>query len=260
VRLKFATYNLMNGGIDDGDDSRLRRQLTALAGYEPAVVALQECKYWGETDYYRYLHRAEKYLGGMQGFAGRSAHHGCHLAVFIRPGCGLEVIEQRHESGHPYWHGFARVIVTADGFPQPVQLVSIHLAPSSAAIRLAEGEAFGLLAQDGNAVIAGGDWNALPATGPAPAAEAAGRKRRKLDRGAAQAIADAGFTDAGAHLADPTATVGHYGPGRLPYRCDRIVTTLPAATITGHQVITDLDDASDHLPVITEFDLSQERQ
>lgn len=251
MNLKFATLNLREGGVDAGDDSRLRRQLTALAEREPTVVAVQECKNWGDLDHYRYLHRAERYLG-MRGYLGRSAHHGCHLAVFIRERAGLEIIEQRHEYGHPYWHGFARVVVTAVGYPDPLHLVSTHFAPTSAAVRLAEAEAFGLLASDG-AVIAGGDFNAMPATGPDPRTTPGRREKHKLDRRAAWALADAGFTDTGIYMGDLTPTVGHCGSDTLAYRCDRIETTLPIATIVGHEVLTDFDGDTDHRPVVAEF-------
>jgi len=49
--------------------------------------------------------------------------------------------------------------------------------------------------------------------------------------------------------------VGH--ASKLPYRCDRIYTTLPPDAITGYQVITTTDGESDHRPVIAEFDLAR---
>jgi hypothetical protein len=42
--LTAATWNLMGGGIDNGSDVRLRRQLTLLADLDLDVAALQECK------------------------------------------------------------------------------------------------------------------------------------------------------------------------------------------------------------------------
>jgi endonuclease/exonuclease/phosphatase family metal-dependent hydrolase len=91
----------------------------------------------------------------------------------------------------------ARLEVQAGGAPGRLSLISAHLAPSSPAIRLAEAEALALLARDGP-VIASGDWNAVPAAGPGPPPGGAGpgQARRKLDRGAAQAIEEAGFADA----------------------------------------------------------------
>jgi endonuclease/exonuclease/phosphatase family metal-dependent hydrolase len=256
MKLTYATWNILDGGTDIGsnasDDTRLRRQMTLLASYSPSVVALQECKYW-DRDYLRTFHLVEQLLG-MRGFLSPSAHDGCHLAVFIRDNAGLHVIEQRHQHGHPYWHGAARIVVTGHGLPGGrLQLASIHLAPSSPTIRLAEAEALALTAKDLPAII-GGDFNALPATGPEPA-NAEGRQRRKLDRSPAHALDEAGYLDIGAHTRDPTPTVGH--ASALAYRCDRIYTTLPADTITGYQVITSADNESDHRPVIAEFDLTR---
>ncbi len=251
MKLTVGTWNLRGGGIDAGSDARLRRELAVLAGLGLSAVALQECRHWNR-DYYRTLHLAEQQLA-MRAFLSRSAHHGCHLAVLIRENAGLRVTEQRHERGHPYWHGAARIVVTAGQYPQPLQLASVHLAPSSPSIRLAEAEALGLITRP-HPVIIGGDWNALPAADPEPSGTG-GRWHRKLDRAPARALEETGYLDVGACHGDLTPTTGHHGgPG---YRCDRIYTTLPAATITGYQVITAADDESDHRPVIAEFDLTR---
>ena len=138
-----------------------------------------------------------------------------------------------------------------------MSLVSAHLAPSSPAIRLAEAETLGLLVKDG-LVIAAGDWNAAPAAGTCfpPAGVSPAQARRKLDRRAACAIEEAGFTDVGARAGSLTPTVGYGEPGQLAYRCDRIYTTLPAQAIAGFEVITDAEPESDHRPVVAVFDLA----
>ena len=251
MTLTFATWNILSGGIDGGSDERLRRQMKLLAGLGPSVVALQECKDW-DLGNFRTFHLAERLLG-LHGYLGRSSHHGCHLAVFIRESAGLRVIEQRHEHGDPWWHGVACVLVEAEGLRQPLQLASCHLAPSSPARRLAEAESFALVAERGT-LIAGGDWNALPVSDPEPPGTVKGRRRRKLDRGAAEALEEIGLLDVGAHVGDITPTVGH--ASELPYRCDRVYTTLPAAAVAGYEVITTADGESDHRPVAAEFDLA----
>jgi endonuclease/exonuclease/phosphatase family metal-dependent hydrolase len=252
VKLTFVTWNLLRGGVDAGSNARLRRQLAVVSGVRPAVAALQECRYW-DQEYFRTFYLAEQLLQ-MRGFLSLSAHHGCHLAVFIREEAGLRVTEQRHEQGYPYWHGAARIVVEAQGFPQPLQLASVQLAPSSPAIRLAEAEAFTMIVKAGP-VIAGGDWNALPAGDPEPPGSVEGRSRRKADRRPAGVLQEAGFVDAGALLGDLTPTVGH--KSELAYRCDRVHTTLPAQTVTGYEVITTADAESDHRMVAAEFDLSR---
>lgn len=133
-----------------------------------------------------------------------------------------------------------------------MQLVSCHLAPSSPARRLAEAEAFALVADRGP-LIAGGDWNALPAGDPEPPGPVTGQSRRKLDRRPAVVLEETGLLDAGDRVKDTTPTVGH--DSDLPYRCDRMYTTLPARSVTRYQVIATADDQSDHRPVLAEFDL-----
>lgn len=252
MNLTFATWNIRSGGIDAGSDARLRRQLELLSDLSPSVVALQECKDW-DLGNFRTLYLAERLIG-MRGFLSPSAHHGCHLAVFIRESAGLRVIEQRHEQGNEWWHSVACISVEVEGLLRLLQLASCHWAPSSPARRLAEAESFALVAERGP-LIAGGDWNALPASDPEPPGPVLGKNRRKLDRRAAEALEELGLLDVGALLGDMTPTVGH--ASTLPYRCDRVYTSLPTAAITGHKVITGADDESDHRLVFAEFDLAR---
>jgi endonuclease/exonuclease/phosphatase family metal-dependent hydrolase len=249
VILTCVSWNLLKGGIDAGNDARMRR----IAAENPDVVMLQELNDWdrdGET----LVHRAEELLGGMRGFLVPS-HHGFPVGVFIRESAGLRVLRTRHEQRRPYWHSVACLITEADGFGRLV-LASAHLAPSSPTVRTAEAEAFKLIAEAGP-LIAAGDWNAIPAADPEP--QRIGKdpehERRKLDRAPAQALEGAGLTDIAAHLHDLTPTVGHSAEDRLAYRCDRFCAGLPASAITGYQVITDADDCSDHRPVTATFDL-----
>jgi hypothetical protein len=64
--LTAATWNLMGGGIDNGSDVRLRRQLTLLADLDLDVAAFQGCKRRADDDS-ALLHLAEEQLG-MTGF------------------------------------------------------------------------------------------------------------------------------------------------------------------------------------------------
>lgn len=194
TQLTMGSYNLRNGGLGPGgDDGRLRRQLRLLDQLGADVWALQECRWW-DRDYFRVLHQAERLLG-MRGFLVESNHHGCHVALFIRESA-VRVIEQRHDRQPPWWHALARVVAE---------------------------------------VGAAGDWNAAPAAGTCfpPAGVSPAQARRKLDRRAARAIEEAGFTDVGAWAGNLTPTVGYGKPGLLAYRCDRIYTTLPPRAIAG---------------------------
>jgi endonuclease/exonuclease/phosphatase family metal-dependent hydrolase len=246
----FGSYNLETGGLDGGRDARLVRQLNMLARAGPDGWALQECNGWADHGHC-YLHFAEHLLG-MRGFLARSGHDGCDVAVLVRPSPGITVNAARHAEGAPYWHAVAAVEIVIDD--DVYTLASAHLAPSSPALRLAEAEMFALTGRRAP-LIAGGDWNAVPAADPGPDTTGAGpgTARRKLDRTAARAIEETGLRDVAACTGDLAPTVGHHGG--LSYRCDRIYTSLPPAAITGYQVITEPEPDSDRRPVVATFDL-----
>jgi endonuclease/exonuclease/phosphatase family metal-dependent hydrolase len=215
--------------------------------------AFQDCSGWRASGG-QVLFHAEQFLG-MRGFLVPSAHHGCDVALFVRQSTGLRVLAERHERGHPYWYAVARITVAAPWPGATLHLVSAHLAPSSPSIRLAEAEALALIAQDG-VVIAGGDWNAMPATDPEPDLGDidSAFARRQLDRSPAHALEEAGFIDVAAYVDDLRPTVGH--AGGLRYRSDRVYTTLPTELIVRYDVVTEYEPASDHRPVVATFDLA----
>jgi hypothetical protein len=250
-QFSFGSYNLHAGGFDDGRDERLRHQLALLADVGADAWAFQECTGWRASGC-RALFHAEQALG-LRGFLVSSVH-GCDLAVFVRQSAGLRVVAERHEQGHPYWHGVARIVVETAWPSSSLHLVSADLAPSAPSIRRAEAEALALIAQEG-LVIAGGDWKAMPATDPEPQPDFidSGQSRRELDRSAAYALEEAGFIDVAAHLGDLRPTVGHVSGPR--YRRDRVYTTLPAQAIAGYQVVNEYEPASGHRPVVVTFDL-----
>jgi endonuclease/exonuclease/phosphatase family metal-dependent hydrolase len=251
TRLRIGTYNLRDGGYDDDgrDDSRLRRQLQMMRRLDIDVWAVQEAKFWdGRTGAWSALFRAEEMLG-MRGFPVESNHDGCHLILFVRP--PIRVLSVHHDRRQPYWHALCHLRVRVSG--AELSLVNLHLAPASPSIRLAEAETLALIKKE-RPVIAVGDLNAMPAADPEPPLEGIDpqQARRKLDRRPALALEEAHFVDIGAHTGDLTPTVGHRGRG-LRYRCDRIYTTLPQATITGYQVMVEQQPDSDHRPVTATF-------
>ena len=65
----------------------------------------------------------------MTGFLAESAHHGCHRAMFVRESAGLQVMGRAMNAGTPYWHAVARVLVRAEGLPEPLYLASLPLRP-----------------------------------------------------------------------------------------------------------------------------------
>lgn len=254
---KFGTYNFEYGGIDQGDDSRLCAQLRMLAGVEADAWAFQECSSWGAPRT-RTFGLVEHALG-MRGFLARSNRGpGGDVAVFISEPRVRFVEERPEEQPQPYWHGVAHVVTEVNGFG-PLRLASAHLAPASPSQRVIEAEALQLLAEKNELgpLIIGGDWNAFPLNAPDPGAAwaHAGKRRRKTNTEAAEALAEF-MTDVGDLVDVRTPTVGHRGDG-VPYQCDRVYTTLPEATVTWFYVIHEEGQPkSDHRPAVATFTLT----
>jgi endonuclease/exonuclease/phosphatase family metal-dependent hydrolase len=258
-QLVYGSYNTEYGGLDNGNDARLRRQLAMLVGVGADAWAFQECSNC-QADRTRIQGRVEEALG-MRGYFARSNRGpGGDVAVFVRESAGIRVVEQRHEEGpQPFWHAVAHVIAEVDGFG-PLRLASAHLAPASPAQRLIEAEAFALIAEKDELgpLIVGGDWNAFPPLAQLPDVTGmhAGKVRRKTDTRAAEALEEY-MTDTGRYLGVTTPTVGHRRGGRLAYRCDRIYTTLPCTAIVSLKAVSEDAPQSDHRPVAGTFNLGR---
>ncbi|MGY9065701.1 endonuclease/exonuclease/phosphatase family protein [Streptomyces sp. CAS3] len=50
VPARFLTWNLLLGGLNNGDDTRLRKQTEVVAGLEPDFVVFEECAGWEKGD------------------------------------------------------------------------------------------------------------------------------------------------------------------------------------------------------------------
>jgi endonuclease/exonuclease/phosphatase family metal-dependent hydrolase len=249
-RVRFGTYNLRDGVLDREDPARLARQVDMLARLDLDLLALQEAK-WGT---YRETWRqyVVKRLGMTWSGRVPSNFHGCDLAMFVRQSEHLRAGKQRHLNGPPWVHAHGDVEVEVAGQPRPWRFMAGHLSPESPAVRLAEAEMMGVYRSLPLIYVA--DFNSVAldespvVTGVEPV-----HARRKLDTGAAQALAEVGYLDVGAHRHDATPTVGHGRTDRLAYRGDRLYTTLPSEWITGYGVVTDIDELSDHRPIWAEI-------
>ncbi|GAA4082810.1 endonuclease/exonuclease/phosphatase family protein [Actinomadura miaoliensis] len=255
-RLTVGTWNIKDGGLSPNGDDRLWRQVEVMDAHPHVDVwAIQEAQGWAANGR-RLLHQVAASLEMPGRYLVPSNHHGCDLVVLVRERPGLWVVQEQHDTAHPWWHALAHLALLFEGMA--LHVMNVHLAPSNPQVRLAEAQCFGLF-RDWN-VIAMGDFNAMPA-GPLPTGDipAGDKVQRKLDQRPAQALAEAGFHDVATVLSDPTPTVGHSKPGGLAYRCDRIVSTLPPDTYTSYQVL-DGQGLSDHRAVIATFDLTNFRQ
>jgi hypothetical protein len=243
--LAVGAFNHQDGGIDAGSYERLDAQLEVIAPLELDVLFSAEAKGWLDRGRAA-LHRAARRLS-MRPLHARAPRHDCNLVIFVRTG-RLAVLEERHASGHPWWHAQARAVVTAPGPAGPLWLAGAHLAPFNPDIRAAE--AYATTELGDRPAILGGDWNDK-GNGDPPVDWAAlpGCKAvRHLPHGglpAAEILARAGFADAAAVIspADRQPTAGF---PRAPIRCDRIYLSRPLpGSVTGYQV-TAMDGLSDH--------------
>ncbi|QFG22864.1 endonuclease/exonuclease/phosphatase family protein [Actinomadura sp. WMMB 499] len=256
VTLRVGTYNLRDGGLDGAsaarNDARLKAQLTMLATLRLDLLGLQEAK-WGSHGHVR-LEQVARWLGMTWKCLVRSNFHGCDIAVLVREGDGIAVTRERHLIGPPFTHAHADVELQIAGRTRPVRFMVGHAAPSSPTLRLAEAELIGVYRNID--VVYAADFNAA-ALNEDPDVQGVDplHVARKLDTRPAEELQASGFIDIGAHLGDRTPTVGHTRSDRLAYRCDRIYTTLPRGSITGHRVVQEHRPLSDHRPVWAELTL-----
>jgi hypothetical protein len=257
----FGTYNFLNGGINDGDTTRLHRQLRSLREHGARAWAFQECSSWESNGC---LEAAEDALDMKGSIAKSNKNAGGNVAVFVKTSdYKVKVIQTRHESLFheervQYWHAVAVVYVDVMGFGM-LQLASGHLAPISPEKRAEEAECIGLIAEKKIPLIMGMDANAYALNEPVRDTTRIhrGKARRKSDLRAAAALAEY-MTDCGEYLGSVTPTVGHTADDTLEYICDRNYTTLRKETIIRHQVVTDEDEDSDHRKVLTTFRLGDD--
>jgi hypothetical protein len=100
IRLTIGAYNHRSGGIDAGSDRRLLRQLDMIQVLGLDALFSAEATGWFDHDR-RSLHLAAP--PGHAAAPGVRPRHDCNLVIFIRTD-RLQVMEERHEQGHPWWH------------------------------------------------------------------------------------------------------------------------------------------------------------
>jgi len=246
VNLKVGTYNLLDGGLDNGVDTRLGHQLEMLERQNFDVLALLEAKWWNR-DRRRLVYRAEAALN-MRATLVKSSHHGCHLLLLLNT-ARVQIVDDRHERGHPYWHGVAGHRIIVDGRIEAA-VVAVHQAPASPQVRLAEAQSLQLVAKAAGRrpLVLMGDFNAVPSNHIGTSGSA-----RKQDRRPALALEEE-LIDVGAVREDHTPTVGHK-PGAMAYRADRIYTNLPPEAVTDYTVVPEKTPLSNHLLVTATFSL-----
>jgi endonuclease/exonuclease/phosphatase family metal-dependent hydrolase len=266
------TWNILNGGVDGGNSSRLDRILSVITDLAPEVVVLQEAKGF-DVDGCRRMHEVENALD-MRGFLGVGHTDQPVLVLIRRP---HPVVDCFIDSAS-FHHALVRLRVRL-GDGSTMRVLGAHLCPDSALTRLIEAQRLAnyayvdedvVLMGDLNSVDHHGDYRHLVAELPAHyrARHVLPAESAQLDTRVTATLEAAGFVDLaywfGSGADRPTA------PTELPstgaefrgMRVDYIYASLPLASrVTNVGVVVNdaTAVASDHYPVVADFGLPPEK-
>jgi endonuclease/exonuclease/phosphatase family metal-dependent hydrolase len=264
------SYNVLNGGGEDRSAPRWLAEVEAIRETNPGVLLVQEARGF-DLDGAAGLYEAERQLG-MRGLLACAPRTGQHTAVFLAP--DVRPVRFQPDSDH-FHHALAQATIAVPGLATPITVASIHLSPLSPALRLAEvGWLAGLAAPGSLAVIAGDanslapgdpepqDWGRLPAHFRVRYLDPA---TGTADRTALRFLHAAGFVDAAAALDDaaPAPTVPTRGFPEaefVPFRSDHVLLSPAISGALSAYRVLDEDrthQASDHLPVVVDLDLTR---
>lgn len=265
--MKVMTYNILNGGQDDLDYGRLESVLEVVRAEAPDVLVVQELNH-AELFGHRVLHRLENETG-LRGFLAR-AKTGYHVGVFVPKSC--EVRKTDSDTDHFHHAALEVVVETSAG---PLTIVGTHLCPFGGEVRVMEAQYLTRFASRGDRlVLLMGDLNSLSPTPDhtelVKRLPAVHRSRHvvpgteyDVDTRAIATLAGAGFVDvwqrfhAGerAHTIPTASHARKVVPGA---RIDYILGSEAMADLARSCMIVSgeaADVASDHYPVVAEFDL-----
>lgn len=257
--LRIVSFNLQEGGLDEGNTRRWHEQMALLYGLNAGVICLQECHGW-DRDGSELFYRAEKILA-MRGLFAAAPRVNCHLAVFFDPGI-IHPLRWDKRYTDLAWHAYAQARLSVAGLTEPLEVVSVHVSPWSPVDRLREAA---LIAQNiGKPTygVAAGDFNGVPPGDSEPPWDGMPRYKQAqatlhgdkvvADRAVGECLTRAGLVDVALAAArrrgvEPDQT-GDW------YRCDQVWAThrLAATTTRVETVDTGL---SDHRLIIAELEL-----
>jgi exodeoxyribonuclease-3 len=263
--MKVMTYNILTGGQDQLDDTRLDLVIDVITAQAPDVLVLQELNH-AEQFGHRVLHRLEN-ATGLRGFLA-TATTGFHVGVFVPK---RATVMQTRASDVEFHHAKLEVSIATTG--GPLRIVGTHLCPFGGDIRLAEAQRLGPYADARRMTLLMGDLNSLD-----PGSEhseslsrlpAHIRVRHQLadgettDTRAVATLLNAGFVDlfrrfSAKENAYSVPTVGFGGGEFSGARIDYILASEPVAErASGCSIVSggNADVASDHYPVVADLDL-----
>jgi exodeoxyribonuclease III len=264
--MRLMTYNILTGGIDHDGSSRLEALAEVVRDARPDILVLNECNeleregrqacFWLEHAF------------GMRivlAFAGT----GYHVAVALRTTAAGHLL-QAHALRRGFHH--AALVAQLAWGPRTLTVVGTHLCPFLSEVRLREAAILARYARPDELVFLMGDMNAIS---PHDAAHmditrwSEARRERHLlagseaiDTRVLESFEHAGFVDVfhrlhpeGFHLTVPTAV---QEPDSTAQRIDYILASPPAASaLVDARIVRGgaAERASDHYPVVADFDL-----
>lgn len=272
MKLRVLSYNVCDGGLNESSDHRWRSIIDIIRDASPDIALIQEAKYWDAQGGERLFTTAR--LLGMHACLTPAPLVGCHTVILTQPYLWL----RRHDTDYTSlaWHALAPARYDLEGYPHPLWLCSVHLSPWSREHRAHEVTVLDRFAAPDVCAIIGGDFNTPPVNDPEPdwrqrpphkwghhAYTAADGTLITDDRPTRHLI-NAGFTDTARARYETTGKESVLAPTAgfhtLPYRCDQIYVTPPLAPgLAAYEVIDDprTRQASDHLPIVADFDLME---
>jgi endonuclease/exonuclease/phosphatase family metal-dependent hydrolase len=257
--MRVMTYNIYDGGLDDGSPARRECITRVIVSARPDVLVLCEC-----NDFDRDDRAALRALERQTGMSGRlmTVDSGYHLALLVRD---LPIASfEEHREG--FRHGAFRAQLQTD--QGELTVIGTHLCPFEAATRRDEARRLVDLSSDRSVLL--GDLNALAASdlphySPNQWPERYLRRHQgdethpSLDTGAVALLEAAGLVDLQRRAEPgrwratrPTSLLADRPRQRLDY----ILATPPVAAHLSQFDVIDHDDAqraSDHLPLVATF-------
>lgn len=264
--MKVMTFNIKNGGQDDFDFSRLPQIADIVAAENPEILALQELMYF-DLNKHKNLHYFENRTGLRAFFLPTKT--GQHVAVFVRKDAKVTGLDSDNVNYH---HGM--VEVTVETTAGPLTAIGTHLCPHGGENRLGEVQRLANKAKSDRMVLLMGDLNSLDPLSDhrTSVANLPSHYRSRhlmpgsnseVDTRAIATLTSAGFIDMYQRdenttrpYTAPTAHGGGYEFSQM--RVDYILGTAPLLPRLKQLYVCEIeacDYASDHYPVVAEFDL-----
>ncbi|MEW1551598.1 endonuclease/exonuclease/phosphatase family protein [Streptomyces tsukubensis] len=279
TRARAVTWNLFNGGLaPDGSENSRERQTEILTRLGPDILALQECTGWDDEDRRRLLDLANAL--GMVPVAMERSHVGDgrnFTALLHRPDT-FRLLGYRRVGEQVFHHALIRARlrpVRATDDTSDIFVLATHLAHTDGDTRLREARWLTDYGDDfpgspSRALLLGdlncsgifdedpGHWGRIPRNLHARYRLVTGDGSfGGMDRRAIQVLLNSGWADPQTTTKEHRdATVGYWWDNeQVPLRLDHVLVRGLAPTSYRTHDTPEARSASDHLPVVLDFEV-----